>query len=83
MTDLPGDCFVLCTSTTGKQWRFHAGAGGAQALQIVASPQNLVGSLIVARPPNLAVLLTHCGHLILRKKLVNLMPPDVMSDYKG
>ena len=24
---------------------------------------------IVARPPNLAVLLTHCGHLILRKKI--------------
>jgi len=39
-----------------QQWRFHAGAGGAQPL-----PQ------IVASPPNLAVLLTHCGQLILRK----------------
>ena len=27
----------------------------------------LVGPQIVARPPNLAVLLTHCGQLILRK----------------
>jgi len=31
---------------------------------------------IVAGPPNLAVLLTHCGQLIL-KKIVNLVPPDV------
>jgi len=39
------------------QRRFHAGAGGGghRPLQIVA------------RPPNLAVLLTHCGQLILRK----------------
>ena len=28
------------------------------------------------RPPNLAVLLTHCGQST-RRKLVNLMPPDV------
>jgi len=38
------------------QWRFHAGAGGHRFPQIVA------------RPPNLAVLLTHWGQLILRKK---------------
>jgi len=37
------------------QWRFHAGAGGHRPLQIVASP------------PNLAVHLTHCGQLVLRK----------------
>jgi len=41
---------AVCRSTT-----VHAGARGAQALQIVA------------RPPNLAVLLTHCGELIFRK----------------
>ena len=32
---------------------------------------------IVARLPNLVVLLTYCGQLILRKKVVNLIPPDV------
>jgi len=37
------------------QWRFRAGAGGT-------APKK-----IVARPPNLDVLLTHCGQLILRK----------------
>ena len=37
------------------QWRFHTGARGWG----VQAPQ------IVARPPNLAVLLTHCGQLIL------------------
>ena len=30
-------------------------------------PINLAGSQIVARPPNLAILLTHCGQLLLRK----------------
>ena len=39
------------------QWRFHAGAGGVNP-----PPQ------IVARPPNLAALLTHCSHLIFRKE---------------
>jgi len=39
------------------QRRFHAGAAGH-------SPPS---AQIVAWPPNLAVLLTHCGHLILRK----------------
>ena len=43
----------------------HAGARGT------ASPNRGY------RPPNLAVLLTHCGQLILREKLVNLTPPDV------
>jgi len=44
------------------EWRFHAAAGGgAEAPQIVL-------------PPNLAVLLTHCGQSIFRKKAVNLMP---------
>jgi len=56
---------VLSASTTdGKycnisflygQWQFHAWDGWAQAPQIVA------------RPPNLAILLTHCGQLILKK----------------
>jgi len=32
---------------------------------------------ILDRPPNLAVLLTHCGQFILRKKIINFMPPDV------
>jgi len=36
-------------------WRFHAGAGWHRPFQIVTGP------------PNLAVLLTHCGQLILRK----------------
>jgi len=42
---------------------------GAQALQIVATtpPAKFSRPQIVARPPNLAVLLTHCGQLILRK----------------
>jgi len=44
-----------CRIPTSHQWRFHAGAGGQPP------------PLIVARPPNLAVLLTHCGQLILRK----------------
>ena len=40
----------------------HAGAGGGQALQIVARPTKLwLG------PLNLAVLLIHCGQPILRK----------------
>jgi len=33
---------------------------------------------ILARPPNVAVLLTHCGQLILRKELANLT-----SDFKA
>jgi len=49
------------------QWWVHAGPG-AQALQIVASPlPKFSWPQIVARPSNLAVLLTHCGQLILRK----------------
>ena len=51
-------------SAISADWRFVAGAG-AQALQIVV------------RPPNSAVLLTHYGQLLLGKKLVNLMPPDI------
>ena len=40
-----------------QQWRFHAWAGrGHSPLQIVAGP------------PNSAVLLTHCGQLILRER---------------
>jgi len=50
---------------------------GHRPIQIVARPPNVDGPQMVARPPNLAVLLTHCGQLILRKKLINLMPPDV------
>jgi len=38
------------------QWWFHDGVGRHRPLKIVASPT-----------PNLAVLLTHCGQLILRK----------------
>ena len=38
-----------------QQWRFHAGAGGAQA-----APNR-------GYTPNLAVLLTPCGQLLLRK----------------
>ena len=53
------------TASQDHQRRFRAGADGHRPLQIVASP------------PNLAVLLTHCGQLLLRKKLVNLMPRDV------
>ena len=41
-------------STYSGQWRFHAGARGHR-------PPKSRG------PPNLAVLLTHCGQLILRK----------------
>jgi len=37
-----------------RMWRFHAGVGGHRPLQIVT------------RPPNLAVLLSHCGQLLLR-----------------
>ena len=51
--------------------RWGRGDEGANALEIVASPAaNLSGPQIVARPPNLAVLLTHCGQLLLRKKVV-------------
>jgi len=33
---------------------------------------------IVARPQKFSrILLAHCGQLILREKLVNMMPPDV------
>jgi len=57
----------LIDCTQSDRWRFHTGAGGGTGPKIVASPP----------PPNLAVLLTHCGQLILRKKVVDLMPPDV------
>ena len=48
-------------SQHGDQWRLHADAGVAQATQVVTRPPNLAG------PPNLAVLLTHCGQLIIRE----------------
>ena len=53
----------------GQQWRFHAGAWrGAQAPPNRGyAPQNSAGPQTVARPPNLAVLLTHRGQLLLRK----------------
>ena len=38
--------------------------------------------LIVATLPNLTVLLTHCGQLVLRKKLANLICHQ-MSDFKA
>ena len=70
----PGDHLLLRNQVeTGRsaqfviRWRFHVGAG----LGTEPPP-----SEIVAGPPNLAVLLTHCGQLIL-KKMVNFMPPDV------
>jgi len=62
------DVDFLGEQCSNLQWWFHAEAGGHKPLRIVASP------------PNLAVLLTHCGQLIL-KKSVNLMPPDVR--FKG
>ena len=43
------------TASTRHQWRFHAGAGGT-------GPPHRGKA-----PPNLAVLLTHCGQLILRE----------------
>ena len=48
-------------SQHGDQWRLHTDAGVAQATQVVTRPPNLAG------PPNLAVLLTHCGQLIIRE----------------
>jgi len=47
-----------CFTARYKQWRFHIGAEGH-------SPPPT--KKIVARPPNLAVLLTHCDQLILGK----------------
>ena len=54
-----------------QQWRSMLGRGGGTA------PHQ-----IVTRPPNLAVLLTHCGQLVnwsidSQKKIVHLMSPDV------
>ena len=43
------------------------GPGGHRPLQMVARPPYLTDPKIVARPPNLAVLVTHCGQLILSK----------------
>jgi len=43
------------------------GGGGHIPKSWLASPPNVAGPQIVARPPNLSVLLTHCGQLILRK----------------
>ena len=43
------------------------GPGGAQPPKSWLDPTNFAPPQIVARPPNLAVLLTHCGQLILRK----------------
>ena len=40
---------------------------GAQPLQFVARPPNTTSPQIVAKPPNLAVLSTHFGQLILSK----------------
>ena len=51
-------------NTDGPMLRPAAAAGGT------SSPKFWLG------PQNLAVLLTHCGQLILRKKTVKLMPPD-------
>ena len=52
-------CMAFCVppcKLDQQRWRFHAWAGGGhRPLQIVA------------RPPNLAVLLTHCGQLMLGK----------------
>jgi len=51
------------------QWRFHASAGErGTGPQIVArSLPKLAGPQILDRPPNFAVLFTHCGGLILKK----------------
>jgi len=58
---LSRDSFVHTVKSSGGS---ALGPGGHRPLQIVA------------RPPNLAVHLTHCGQLILIK-LINMMPPDV------
>ena len=61
---LSRDSFVHTVKSSGGSAMGPGGAGGHRPLQIVA------------RPPNLAVHLTHCGQLILIK-LINMMPPDV------
>jgi len=43
------------------------GRGGHRPLQIVVRPRSITDPQLVARPPNLAVLLTHCGQLLLTK----------------
>ena len=58
---------VNCTFLPNGGSRLEPG-GGHRPLQIVARLPNLASPQIAARPPNLVVLLTHCGQLILRKK---------------
>jgi len=54
------------------------GRGAYAPLQIMARPPNLAGPQILARLPNLAVLLTQCKCSIdSQKKIVTLMPTDV------
>jgi len=54
---------VQYVAWTDRRWRFRAGAGGGEG---GAQPHRPIQ--IVARPQNLAVLLIHCDHqLILRK----------------
>ena len=56
-------CLILLSYTTAAntQWRFHTGVwGGAQA-------SDSHGPQIVDTSPNLIVLLTHCGQLIITK----------------
>ena len=55
----PAPCNVQ--SRLDSQWRFHAGAGGGGG----------TGPQIVTRPPNLAVLLTHCGQMITSRSIRN------------
>jgi len=65
----PVDNEVLITCCLwGGQWRFHAGPGGIGPFKSWLGPVNLAGRQIVAGPLKcLAVLLTHCGQLILGK----------------
>ena len=67
------DRWLFTLNKPADQWQFHAGGGGAQAHQIVASPppqKKIACHQIVARPPNYTPtlqLLTHCVQFILRK----------------
>jgi len=65
--------FVILKSTAF-QWRFRAGAGGAQAPPTRGqAPKFSRRPQIMAWPPNLAVFLTHCGQSIASEtKLVNI-----------
>jgi len=59
------DFFAYCSRMTRNidSGGSTLGRGGAHA----PPPKSWLGSRILAHPPNLAVLLTHCGQLILRK----------------